>query len=205
MPGMYGEDEYDLAGFIVGAVERNRMLTGTGIRAGDVLLGLPSTGLHSNGYSLARKLFFEVAGYGVKTFLPELNCTVGDELLKVHRSYLTPIQTLLSESVLKGAAHITGGGMSDNIPRILPSGLAVEITRGSWPVLPVFEVLKELGSIPEDDYRRTFNLGIGMVLIVGQRNLSRARRILEVLKETYYEIGRVAAARRGAASRVVYV
>lgn len=205
MPGLYAEGEYDLAGFIVGAVERNRMLTGAGIRAGDVVLGLPSTGLHTNGYSLARKLFFEVAGYGVKTFLPELNCTVGDELLKVHRSYLTPIQTLLSEGVLKGAAHITGGGMSDNIPRILPAGLAVEIERQSWPVLPVFEVMRELGGIPEDDYRRTFNLGVGMVLLVGQRNLSRARRILEVLKETYYEIGRVAAAKRGAASRVVYL
>ncbi len=205
MPGLYAEGEYDLAGFIVGAVERTRMLTGAGIRAGDVVLGLPSTGLHTNGYSLARKLFFEVAGYGVKTFLPELNCTVGDELLKVHRSYLTPIQTLLSEGVLKGAAHITGGGMSDNIPRILPAGLGVEIARGSWPVLPVFELMRELGGIPEDDYRRTLNLGIGMVLVVGRRNLSRARRILETLKETPYEIGRVVAAKRGAASRVVYL
>ncbi len=205
MPGLYAKGEYDLAGFIVGAVERNRMLTGAGIRAGDVVLGLPSTGLHTNGYSLARKLLFEVAGYGVKTFLPELDCTVGDELLKVHRSYLTPIQTLLSEGVLKGAAHITGGGMSDNIPRILPAGLAVEIARGAWPVLPVFELLGRLGNIPEDDYRRTFNLGIGMVLVVGQRNLSRARRILDVLKETCYEIGRVAAAKRGAPSRVVYL
>ncbi len=205
MPGLYAEGEYDLAGFIVGAVERNRMLTGAGIRAGDIVLGLPSTGLHTNGYSLARKLLFEVAGYGVKTFLPELSCTVGDELLKVHRSYLTPIQTLLSEGVLKGAAHITGGGMSDNIPRILPAGLAVEIARGAWPVLPVFELLGRLGNIPEDDYRRTFNLGIGMVLVVGRRNLPRARRILDVLKETYYEVGRVTAAKRGARSRVVYL
>jgi phosphoribosylformylglycinamidine cyclo-ligase len=205
MPGLYAEGEYDLAGFIVGAAERNRMLTGANIRAGDVLLGLPSTGLHTNGYSLARKLLFELAGYGVKTFLPELNCTVGDELLKVHRSYLTPIQTLLSEGVLKGAAHITGGGMSDNIPRILPAGLAVEIAHGAWPVLPIFKLLGRLGNIPEDDYRRTFNLGIGMVLIVGQRNLSRARRILDVLKETSYEIGRVAEAKRGAPSRVVYL
>lgn len=204
MPGLYAEGEYDLAGFIVGAVERNRLLTGAGIRAGDIVLGLPSTGLHTNGYSLARKLFFEVAGYGVKTFLPELNCTVGEELLKVHRSYLTPIQTLLSEGVLKGAAHITGGGMSDNIPRILPAGLAVEIARGAWPVLPVFEVLGKLGNIPEDDYRRTFNLGIGMALVVGRRSLAHARRILDGLKETYYEIGRVVEAKRGQ-PRVIYL
>ncbi|HOL71053.1 MAG TPA: phosphoribosylformylglycinamidine cyclo-ligase [Bryobacteraceae bacterium] len=204
MPGLYAEGEYDLAGFIVGAVERNRLLTGASIRAGDIVLGLPSTGLHTNGYSLARKLFFEVAGYGVKTFLPELNCTVGEELLKVHRSYLTPIQTLLSEGVLKGAAHITGGGMSDNIPRILPAGLAVEIANGTWPVLPVFEVLGKLGNIPEDDYRRTFNLGIGMALVVGRRNLAHARRVLDGLKETYYEIGRVVEAKRGQ-PRVIYL
>ncbi|MGC9970747.1 MAG: phosphoribosylformylglycinamidine cyclo-ligase [Bryobacteraceae bacterium] len=205
MPGLYAEGEYDLAGFIVGAVERNRMLTGAGIRAGDVLLGLASTGLHTNGYSLARKLLFEVAGYGAKTFLPELGCAVGDELLKVHRSYLTPIQTLLFEGVLKGAAHITGGGMSDNIPRILPAGLAVEIDPSAWPAPPVFDLLQRLGRIPEDDYRRTFNLGIGMVLVVAPRSLSRARRILNGLNETYYQIGRVVAAKRGARSRVLYL
>jgi phosphoribosylformylglycinamidine cyclo-ligase len=205
MPGLYAEGEYDLAGFIVGAVERNRMLTGAAIRVGDLLLGLASTGLHTNGYSLARKLLFDVAGYGAKTFLPELGCTVGDELLKVHRSYLTPIQTLLSEGVLKGAAHITGGGMSDNIPRILPAGLAVEIDRSAWPAPPVFDLLQRLGRIPEDDYRRTFNLGIGMVLVTALRSLSRARRILEGLNETYYRIGRVVAAKRGARHRVLYL
>jgi phosphoribosylformylglycinamidine cyclo-ligase len=205
MPGLYAAGEYDLAGFIVGAVERSRMLTGAKIRAGDLLVGLPSTGLHTNGYSLARKLLFEVAGYGAGTFLAELGCTVGEELLKVHRSYLTPIQTLLWEGVLKGAAHITGGGMSDNIPRILPAGLAVEIDRSAWPVPPVFALLQRHGVVPEDDYRRTFNLGIGMALVVARRNVSRARRILDGLKETHYQIGRVVAAKRGGRPRVHYL
>jgi phosphoribosylformylglycinamidine cyclo-ligase len=181
------------------------MLTGAGIHAGDLLLGLPSTGLHTNGYSLARKLLFESAGYGPKTFLPELGSTVGDELLKVHRSYLRPIQKLLAAGVLKGAAHITGGGMSDNLPRILPAGLAAEIDRAAWPVPPVFELLRRLGNVPEDDYRRTFNLGIGMVLAIAARSLSRARRILDGMKETHYQIGRVVAAKRGSRSRVLYL
>lgn len=205
MPGLYAAGEYDLAGFIVGAVERSRMLTGAGIRAGDALLGLPSTGLHTNGYSLARKLLFEVAGYGPKSFLAELGCTVGEELLKVHRSYLKPIQTLLEAGALKGAAHITGGGLSDNIPRVLPKGLAVEIDTSSWTAPPVFELLRRLGRVPEDDYRRTLNLGVGMVLIVGRRRLAEARRTLAGLREPFYEIGRVVAAQRGGGARVIYL
>jgi phosphoribosylformylglycinamidine cyclo-ligase len=204
MPGLYAAGEYDLAGFIVGAVERKRMLTGAAIRAGDVLLGLPSTGLHTNGYSLARKLLFDVAGYGVKTFLPELNNTVGDELLKVHRSYLKPIQALSAKGLLKGAAHITGGGITGNTPRILPPGVGIEVDTSAWRVPPVFELLRRLGRIPDDDYRRTFNLGIGMILAVGSRSAARARKLLEGLGETVYEIGRVAPLKRGAA-RVIYV
>jgi phosphoribosylformylglycinamidine cyclo-ligase len=205
MPGLYSPGEYDLAGFIVGAVERNRMLTGARIRAGDVLLALPSTGLHTNGYSLARKLLFEMAGYGASTFLPELNCTVGEELLKVHRSYLGPIRALAAQGLLKGAAHITGGGITDNTPRVLPRGLAAEVDTSAWPVPPIFELLRRLGRIPADDYRRTFNLGIGMILVVSKPRLSQARRILERLEEGHYLVGRVVAARRGARSRVLYV
>ncbi len=205
MPGLYSEGEYDLAGFIVGAVERNRMLNGAGIRPGDVLIGLPSTGLHTNGYSLARKLLLEIAGYGVNTQLPELGCTIGDELLKVHRSYLSAIQSLAGEGLLKGAAHITGGGMTDNIPRVLPKVLGVEIDTASWPVLPVFELMKRLGKISEDDYRRTFNLGIGMVLVIGQRKVAAALRKLEKLGETPYRIGHVVELKRGAKARVTYV
>ena len=204
MPGLYAAGEYDLAGFIVGAVERRRMLTGARIGPGDVLLGLPSTGLHTNGYSLARKLLFEVAGYGVETFLPELGCTVGEELLKVHRSYLKPIQALASGGLLKGAAHITGGGLTDNTPRILPAGVGIRVDTSAWPVPPVFELLRRLGNIPARDYRRTFNLGIGMVLVASARNAARARRLLEGLGETCYQIGRAVALRPGA-PRVAYL
>ncbi|HEX8985358.1 MAG TPA: phosphoribosylformylglycinamidine cyclo-ligase [Bryobacteraceae bacterium] len=205
MPGLYAAGEYDLAGFIVGAVERNRMLTGAAIAEGDVLLGLPSNGLHTNGYSLARRLLFDVAGYGVKTHLPELGCTVGDELLKVHRSYLRPLQALAAKGLLKGAAHITGGGITDNTPRVLPKGAGVEVDTAAWRVPPVFELLQRLGRIPDDDYRRTFNLGIGMILVTGKRSAARARKTLEALGETVYEIGRVVPMKRGAAARVRYV
>ena len=205
MPGLYSEGEYDLAGFIVGAVEENRMLTGATIRAGDVLLGLPSTGLHTNGYSLARKLLLEVAGYGVDTFLPELGSTVSGELLKVHRSYLRPIQALLSKRLLRGAAHITGGGITGNTPRILPPRVAIEVDMSAWPVPPVFELLRRLGRIPDDDYRRTFNLGIGMILVVAKRDLERARKLLDSLGEPCYQIGRTVPLKRGAKTRVVYL
>jgi phosphoribosylformylglycinamidine cyclo-ligase len=204
MPGLYAKGEYDLAGFIVGAVERNQLLTGAAIRAGDVLLGLPSTGLHTNGYSLARKLFFDVAGYTVKTFVPELDCTAGEELLKVHRSYLAPIQTLLKAGLLAGAAHITGGGITDNTPRILPKGLAAEVRTGAWRVPPVFELLRRLGRIPDDDWRRTFNLGIGMILVIPKGKLPKALRALARLKEPCYEIGRIAPPPRGRKERVIY-
>jgi phosphoribosylformylglycinamidine cyclo-ligase len=204
MPGLYKAGEYDLAGFIVGGVERTKMLTGARIAAGDVLLGLPSTGLHTNGYSLARKLLFDVAGYRVSTRVAELGCTVADELLKVHRSYLKALQALAKAGVLKGAAHITGGGITENTPRILPKGLAVEVKVGSWPVLPVFQLLQKLGNVPHDDFRRTFNLGLGMIVVVSRKDLPKAERSLKRLGETHYEIGCVVKQPRGAATRVIY-
>ena len=191
MPGMYAAGEYDLAGFIVGVVERKRMLTGKNIRAGDVLIGLPSTGLHTNGYSLARKLLFEVAGHQADTALAELGGSVAEELLKIHRTYLKPLRGLHDAGVLKGAAHITGGGITDNTPRILPPGLGVRIDVGSWPVLPVFELLRQIGRIPEHDWRRTFNLGIGMILVVSKRDVPRAVKVLKSLRERWYQIGEV--------------
>jgi phosphoribosylformylglycinamidine cyclo-ligase len=191
MPGMYAPGEYDLAGFIVGAVERKRMITGAGIKAGDVLIGLPSTGLHTNGYSLARKLLFEVAGHTADTRLTELGGSVAEELLKIHRSYLKPLRALHDAGLLKGAAHITGGGITENTPRILPKGLGVRIDPGSWPVLPIFELLRKIGRIPENDWRRTFNLGIGMILVVGPGTLDRATRILKRLREPWHQIGEV--------------
>src|SRR4030095_14082108 len=139
MPGFYSEGEYDIAGFIVGVVDKKKIIDGKKITEGDVLLAVPSVGLHTNGYSLARKLFFEVAGYKPDTQLPEVGMTAGEALLQPHVSYLRPLEGLLDSGVIKGLAHITGGGLIDNIPRILPEGTAVEIKKGSWPILPVFE------------------------------------------------------------------
>jgi phosphoribosylformylglycinamidine cyclo-ligase len=204
MPGVYAPGEYDLAGFIVGAVERARLVTGRNIRAGDPLIALPSTGLHTNGYSLARKLLFEVAGYGVDSFVPELGCTVVEELLKVHRSYLAVLRALHEKGLLRGAAHITGGGITDNTPRMLPHGLAAEIDTASWKPLPVFELLRRLGNIPEDDWRRTFNLGVGLIVATPRRRLREAARVLDRLKENYWIIGRVIVQPRGESKRVLY-
>ncbi|MBI4876503.1 MAG: phosphoribosylformylglycinamidine cyclo-ligase [Acidobacteria bacterium] len=204
MPGLYTQGEYDLAGFIVGAVERRRLLTGAAIRAGDVLLGLPSSGLHTNGYSLARKLLLETAGYGPQTYLPELKCTVADELLKVHVSYLGSIQAMHTAGVLKGAAHITGGGITDNTPRMLPKGLGARIDTGSWKVLPVFELLKRIGRIPDPDWRRTFNLGVGLILAVGGRDAAKAERLLRRQGASPFVIGEVVKHPRGGKPRVTY-
>jgi phosphoribosylformylglycinamidine cyclo-ligase len=189
MPGLYSDGEYDLAGFIVGVVEKKRMITGASIKSGDVLIGLPSTGLHTNGYSLARKLLFDVAGHGVNSQIAELETTIARELLKLHRSYLAPLRALHKKEILKGAAHITGGGITDNTPRILPKGLGVRIDVGSWPVLPVFELLRKIGDIPEADWRRTFNLGIGMIFVVSPGDLKKALKVLDKMKERWYKIG----------------
>jgi phosphoribosylformylglycinamidine cyclo-ligase len=180
MPGMYAEGEYDLAGFIVGAVERSRLLSGAGIKEGDALLAMPSTGLHTNGYSLARKLLFEVAGYKADTKPPELGggVTVADELLKVHRSYLKALNTLAGAKLLKGAAHITGGGISDNTPRMLPKGFGAAIDTSTWSVPAVFELLRSIGNVPLDDWRRSFNLGVGMIVAVDDRKVDAARRLV---------------------------
>ena len=197
MPGMYAEAEYDLAGFIVGAAERAELLTGRNVRPGDVLLALPSTGLHTNGYSLARKLLFDVAGYGPKTLLAEVGMTVGDALLAVHRSYLKPIRALIAAGLLRGAAHITGGGITHNTPRMLPPALGARIDTSTWRIPPIFEMLRRIGNIPEEDYRRTFNLGVGMILAVPSRRAQRAEAILERMGEAPFSIGTVVAASRG--------
>jgi phosphoribosylformylglycinamidine cyclo-ligase len=206
MPGMYAGGEYDLAGFIVGAVERKRLLTGTEIKAGDVLLGLPSHGLHTNGYSLVRKILLEKGGHSVNARFPSLSGTLADELLKVHRSYLRPIMALHTAKLLKGAAHITGGGLTDNVPRVLPKDCAVEIDPSSWPKQPIFELLQEAGGVPEDDFRRTFNLGVGMVLVVSSKKLKEVSRVLKELREPFYQIGQVIRRSKSQSSpRVVYL
>jgi phosphoribosylformylglycinamidine cyclo-ligase len=197
MPGMYRAGEYDLAGFIVGAAERSDLLTAEGIRTGDALIGLPSTGLHTNGYSLARKLLLEVAGYGPDTMLPAVGATVADALLAAHRSYLKPLRALMAAKLLKGAAHITGGGITDNTPRMLPAGLAAAIDTATWRVPPLFEELRRIGNVPEDDYWRTFNLGIGMIFTVPAKGAARAEAMLAKLGERPVCIGEVIARKRG--------
>lgn len=187
MPGFYADGEYDVAGFIVGVVDRQKIIDGKSIEPGDVLLGLPSIGLHTNGYSLARKLFFEDAGYEADTYLEQLGETVGAALLKSHVSYLGDLEGLLDAGTIKGLAHITGGGLLENIPRILPEATGVEIKRGSWPVLPIFEVMKQLGNIEESEMFRTFNMGIGMVVVCAPENSEQTRAALD----SVYEIGRV--------------
>jgi phosphoribosylformylglycinamidine cyclo-ligase len=197
MPGLYAAGEYDLAGFIVGAAERSRLLTGRNIRAGDALVALPSTGLHTNGYALARKLLFETAGYRAETLLPEVGATVADALLAVHRSYLRPLRTLLEARLLKGAAHITGGGITGNTPRMLPAGLAAAIDTRAWRVPALFELLRRIGRIPEDDYRRAFNLGVGIICAVPGRGAAQAVAALEKLGEAPFRIGEVVSRKRG--------
>ena len=165
MPDFYPPGEYDLAGFIVGVVDKSKVIDGKNIAPGDVVLGIPSNGLQTNGYSLARKLFFEIGGHKPDTYIEELGSTVGDALLQTHQSFLRPLEALLDTGAIKGLAHITGGGFLENIPRILPENVSVEIKRGTWPELPVFDLMQKLGNVEEREMFRTFNMGIGMVII----------------------------------------
>jgi phosphoribosylformylglycinamidine cyclo-ligase len=171
MPGFYRPGEYDLAGFIVGACRRDRLLRREDVRVGDTLVALPSTGLHTNGYSLARKVIFEVLGLRVDSQLAGLGVTAAEALLAVHRSYLPAVGPLLEGGLVRSAAHITGGGIPDNLPRALPAGVGAEISLASWDEPPVFRIIREAGRVPEDDMRRTFNLGVGMILAVAQEHL----------------------------------
>lgn len=171
MPDFYPPGEYDLAGFIVGVVDKPKVIDGRSITPGDVVLGIPSTGLQTNGYSLARKLFFEVGGYTPDSYIDELGTTVGEALLETHASFLPQIGPLLDSGVIKGLVHITGGGFLENIPRILPEGVSVEINRGSWPELPIFTMMQRLGNVDEKEMFRTFNMGIGMIVVCAPSNL----------------------------------
>jgi phosphoribosylformylglycinamidine cyclo-ligase len=191
MPGFYQEGEYDIAGFIVGVVDRVKIIDGKTIVAGDICLALPSAGLHTNGYSLARKLFFEVAGYQSDTQIDELRMTAGEALLLPHLSYLKPLDGLLDQGVIKGLAHITGGGLTDNIPRILPEGTAVKIDKASWTTPPLFELLRRLGNVSDSEMYRTFNMGIGMVIVCSSSDAARIEKHLRDRSETCYAIGEV--------------
>ena len=168
MPGFYSDDEYDLAGFIVGIVDRQRLIAGRAVVVGDVLVGIPSSGLHTNGYSLARRIVFEHLRLEVSSYVPELSRTVGEALLEPHRSYLPLIGPLLSAGRIKAMAHITGGGITDNLPRVLPHGTAAVIDTSAWEVPPLFVWLQRCGSIPDDDMMRTFNMGIGLIIVTAR-------------------------------------
>jgi len=175
MPGFYADGEYDIAGFIVGVVERSRLITGAAITPGDALVGVPSTGLHTNGYSLARRIAFDHLKLEVDSFVPELSCTIGEALLEPHRSYLSLVRPLLATGVIRGMAHITGGGITENLPRILPEGTCARIRISSWTVPPVFTWLQDKGRVPDDDMRRTFNMGIGLIMAVASEHAEQVK------------------------------
>ena len=191
MPGFYPSGEYDLAGFIVGAVNRDRIVTGAEIEAGDVLIGLPSNGLHTNGYSLARKLLFEVAHYGSEQYVNELKDKTGAALMRTHRSYLGIIKKLYAADVVRGMAHITGGGITENLPRILTKGLGATIDLAAWQVPPLFEHLRELGNVQQDEMMRTFNMGIGLICAVSADKVKKAKAVLNRANERHCILGRV--------------
>jgi phosphoribosylformylglycinamidine cyclo-ligase len=202
MPGFYADGEYDVAGFIVGVVDRARVVDGRNIRAGDRLIGIPSSGLHTNGYSLARRIAFELAGLAVDDAVPELGGTIGEALLVPHRSYLRLIEPLLESGRIKGMAHITGGGITDNLPRVLRDGLGAVIVRGSWSVPPVFQWLQRQGDVPDDDMLRTFNMGIGLIIVCAPEHSAQMIEDLARTGETgAREIGRIEDGRRGVSYR----
>jgi phosphoribosylformylglycinamidine cyclo-ligase len=202
MPGFYANREYDLAGFIVGMVERGQVLTGDRIQVGDALIGLPSSGLHTNGYSLARRIAFDTLMLGIHDHIPELGCGIGDALLRPHRSYLAPVLPLVHEGLIHGMAHITGGGLTDNVPRVLPEGTAARIDRGAWDVPALFSWLVSKGDVPDADAWRTFNMGIGLVLVVPAQQVNL---VLERLAEAGESEGRVIGEIVPGEQQVVYV
>ncbi len=191
MPGFYADGEYDLAGTIVGAVNRDKIITGDRIEVGDVLVGLPSNGLHTNGYSLARKLLFEVANYGADQYVNELKDKTGAALMRTHRSYLGIIKKLCAGDLVNGMAHITGGGITDNLPRILAKGLGAVVDRASWQAPPLFEHLQELGAVEPDEMFRTFNMGIGLICVVPADKVKKVKAVLNRANERHFIIGRI--------------
>ena len=191
MSGFYPDGEYDLAGFIVGAVERERIITGKTVEVGDVILGLASNGLHTNGYALARKLLFEVGKYTLDSYVNELKGKVGNELLRTHKSYWPAIKRLVDGECVSAMAHITGGGITENLPRVLPRGVAAVIEMGSWQIPPIFEHLQQLGNVPQDEMLRTFNMGLGMLLVVPSKKFKKAQTVLERAGEKAFTVGRI--------------
>jgi len=191
MPDLYGPGEYDLAGFIVGVVDKEKIVDGSSIAEGDICLGLPSNGLHTNGYTLARKVAFDIAGLKPDDHVESLGCTIAEALMAVHRCYEPIIRPLLSKFDIHGMAHITGGGIPGNLNRVMPEGLCAEISKSSWPVPPIFDFLKKEGNIDPVDIYRTFNMGIGFITVVSPDQADEVQQAIEAGSEKCYRIGKV--------------
>ncbi len=205
MPGLYQPGDYDLAGFVVGIGDRNALIDGSDIRVGDKIIGLASSGIHSNGYSLVRKVFFEQLEKGVDDYIEEFGCTVGEELLRPTRIYVESVVNILRRYKINGLIHITGGGFIDNIPRILPAGCDAHISKDSWPILPVFTYLQEKGNIDIAEMFRTYNMGIGMMAIVSENNVEDLLHQFKALGEQPYLIGEIRAAKAGNSGKGVII
>ncbi len=199
MPGFYAPGEYDLAGFIVGAVERKKIISGKNVKPGDALIALPSAGLHTNGYSLARKLVFEVAKLKPDVYVAEVGNKIGAELLKPHLSYAPILKNIIARGWVSALAHITGGGIPGNLPRVLPTGVKAEIDLASWPVPPIFNFLAELGKMDRDELLQSFNMGVGMILVVPPRFVRAVEADLKKRREKYFLIGRIERSESGKA------
>jgi phosphoribosylformylglycinamidine cyclo-ligase len=203
MPGFYPVGEYDLAGFIVGAVERKKLLTGKAVKPGDALVALPSAGLHTNGYSLARKLIFDVTKLKPDTYVAEVGNKIGAELLKPHLCYAPALKNILARGWVSALAHITGGGIPGNLPRVLPSGVQAQVDLGGWPIPPIFKYLAKIGKIESDELLQSFNLGVGMILVVPQAHVQSVEADLKRRREKFFRIGRIERGDSGKA-RVTY-
>ncbi len=197
MPGFYSENEYDLSGFAVGVVDKERIINGSKIKEGDLIIGIASNGLHSNGYSLVRKLFFDLKKMNVDTYIPDLGTTLGEELLKPTRIYVKAFMVLRDKLEIKGMAHITGGGIPGNLPRILPEGIYADIKIGSWPVPKIFELIEKIGNIPEDEMKKTFNMGIGYIMVVSEGMAEEAVSLLNKSGYTAFIFGNIEKGGRG--------
>jgi phosphoribosylformylglycinamidine cyclo-ligase len=204
MPGFYKDNEYDLAGFVVGLVENNKIIDGSGIHVGDQIIGISSSGLHSNGYSLVRKVCFELLGLKVDTHVPELGRTLGEELLTPTRIYSETIHSIIKDLPVFGLAHITGGGITDNIIRVIPEGCSVVLRKNSWDIPPIFSYLQQAGNISEKEMMRTFNNGIGLIAVVHEKNAQEIFDRLIAMKENAFFIGEVVE-RKGGEERVQWV
>jgi len=191
MPGFYPDGEYDLAGFIVGVASREQIITGKNVQVGDIVLGLPSNGLHTNGYSLARKLLFDIGRYTPDTYVNEIKGKVGNELMRPHKSYWSCLRKLIDSASVSAMAHVTGGGITENLPRVLPRGTGAVIELGSWPVQPIFDHMQKLGNVPQEEMLRTFNMGLGMLLVVPSEKFKKVQSLLERAGEKAYTVGRI--------------